>query len=434
VQSYTLARRIFTELGLKRAALLRVNNRYGRMGVGKFRDASRRLGHPLVIEQKFLPGDTDFRRALRIIQDSRADAIVLWADEAETAEILKEMHELGMQQRVFGSYRTIGNDLLAGAGPAAEGFEAVYPYDPTRSDPEWLGFEQRYNARYHEQPDHFAALAYDAMDILLAAVCRAGLNRARIQDALDQVYQYDGVTGHMVFDPNNKNVTPMYLGTVHDGKITYRPEPIALPAAADQKASRETGDRPRSALLRPSGSDAGSYSVQAKPYARVGEDGVDFAGPHTADISAGLAKIVLFGPQATEVAAHLGTAAGHWGLIPVESGQNWGKASTELVRALMDEHALAIVALDRDCAHLAEQLGSKTFVPVIALSDDKALTSTNVPWIFRLPAKTSAAEAIRLLNEAAQRSGPNPGRLRATLASGTVLAGVRFEPSGEPAP
>ena len=58
-QSYTLARRIYTDLGHKRVGLLRVNERYGRFGVIKFRDASRRLGHPVVIEQKFMPGDTE---------------------------------------------------------------------------------------------------------------------------------------------------------------------------------------------------------------------------------------------------------------------------------------------------------------------------------------------------------------------------------------
>ena len=122
VQGLTLARRIYTELGLKRVALLRVNSRYGRFGVLKFRDASRRLGHPVVIEQKFLPGDTDFARELKIIQSSRADAIVLWTDEIPTANILKQMKALGMKQRVFGSYRTIGPELLAEAGSAAEGF------------------------------------------------------------------------------------------------------------------------------------------------------------------------------------------------------------------------------------------------------------------------------------------------------------------------
>ena len=91
VQAFTLARRIYTELGLKRVAILRVNNRYGRFGVPKFRDASRRLGHPVVIEQKFMAGDTDFSHQLQVIRDSRADAIVLWADEDQAAMILKQI-------------------------------------------------------------------------------------------------------------------------------------------------------------------------------------------------------------------------------------------------------------------------------------------------------------------------------------------------------
>jgi len=421
VQSYTLARHIFTDLRLKRAALLRVNNRYGRMGVGKFRDAARRLGHPVVIEQKYLPGETDFRRSLRIIRDSRVDAIVLWANEAEAAEILKEMRELGMHQRVFGSYRTLGDELLAKAGPAAEGFEAVYPYDPTRSDPKWTGFEQRYEAKYGEKPEAFTSLAYDAMNILLESICKAGLNRARIQDALDQVYRYEGVTGPMVFDPNNKNVRPMFLGRVHDGAITYRVE--TMDPVQPASAAGATRQPP--------------ISPTAEPYARVGEDGVPYLGPKGAGIPTGEATLVLFGPQASavvssaEVREALGTEG--WHVIAVDSAQNWGAAATQLVRALEDEHALAVVALDRDCAHLAEQLALKTFVPVVALADDRTLTSTNVPWIFRLPANTSPADAVRILIEAARTSGENPEKLRAVLASGTTLAGVRFQETGEPA-
>jgi ABC-type branched-subunit amino acid transport system substrate-binding protein len=99
VQSYTLARRIFTDLGLTKVAILRVNDRYGRFGVIKFKDAARRLDHPVVIEQKYLPGATDFRRSLGLIADSGAEAIVLWGDQAPTAAILKQMRELGMKQK-----------------------------------------------------------------------------------------------------------------------------------------------------------------------------------------------------------------------------------------------------------------------------------------------------------------------------------------------
>ncbi len=418
VQGLTLARRIYSELGLKRVALLRVNSRYGRFGVIKFRDASRRLGHPVVIEQKFLPGDTDYTRALKIIQSSRADAIVLWTDEVPAANILKQMKALGMKQRVFGSYRTLGPELLAETGAAAEGFEAVFPYDPTRNDPRWLDFNNRFEARFHEKPEQFASLAYDAMNALLDSICKAGLNRVRIHDALADLDQYDGVTGRMTFDPNQKNVAAMYLGTVHDGAISYRVATMAAPA------------------VRPS-----SLASERIPYARVGEDGVDYAGPRQPNVPAGPMRVVLFGPQAdkvtqsAEMKAQLaaGAATGKdWVLLPVASDQNWGAASTQLVRALMDEHALAIVALDRNAAHLSEQLALKAFVPVVALSSDKALTSTNVPWIFRLPVVTTPAAALQLIQTAAEQSGANPEKLRDVLASGDAVAGMAFLPTGEP--
>ena len=421
VQCYTLARRIFTELGLKRAALLRVNNRYGRMGVGKFRDASRRLGHPVVIEQKYLPGETDFHRALRIIRDSRADAIVLWANEAESAEILKEMRELGMHQRVFGSYRSLGDELLAKAGPAAEGFEAVYPYDPTRSDPKWLGFNERYEAQYHEKPEQFAALAYDAMNISAEGDLRGGAeSRAHPGRALSGVSIRWRDRAHGV-RPEQQEREPDGSGHGARRQDHVSASSQWVPAVSSQRVS-ESAEECRTGTLR-----AGRRRWSELP------------GPARSRHSQSEAKIVLFGPHATEVAASaevrsvLASSTKIAGVIPVESSQNWGKASTELVHALMDEHALAIVALDRDCAHLAEQLSLKVFVPVVALADDHALTSTNVPWIFRLPAKTAPAEAVRLLADAAQKSGDNPEKLRAVLASGTMLAGVRFDETGEPA-
>jgi branched-chain amino acid transport system substrate-binding protein len=415
VQSLTLARRIYTELGLKRVALLRVNNRYGRFGVLKFRDVSRRLGHPVVIEQKFLPGDTDYTRALRIIQESRTDAIVLWTDEIPAANILKQMLALGMKQRVFGSYRTLGPELLAEAGPAAEGFEAVFPYDPTRHDPRWLDFNRRFETRFHEQPEQFASLAYDAMNALLDSICKAGLNRARIHDALADIEEYDGVTGRMVFDPNQKNVAPMYLGTIHNGAITYR---IARMEKASPQAQSATTASPFSPV----------------PYARVGEDGVRYFGPARPDLPNGQVPVILFGPHAGRSAAQLRASSptSPFQLIPIDSDQSWGAATTGLVHALWDEHALAILALDRDAAHLSEQLALKAFVPVIALSDDKSLTSTNVPWIFRLPADTTVFAALELLRTAEVRSGANPERLRNILASGDALAGVAFRPTGEP--
>ena len=408
LQGYTLARHIYTELGLKRIAILRVNDRYGRFGVLKFRDASRRLGHPVVIEQKFMPGDTDFRHQLQVIEDSRVDAIVLWTDIGPAAKILQQMRELGMKQRVFGSHRTIsgtsGDELVKLAGAAAEGFEAVFPYDPTRTDPRWLDFNTRYEARFHERPDHFAALAYDAMQILLDAICRAGLNKGRIRDALTGIEKHQGVTGDMVFDPNCKNIAPLFLAHVHNGSIAYR------------------------------------RITMEKPYARVGEDGVQYAGPALADEKTGSLQIGVFGPRADEIVGSaevvsllraINVKGQLISLIAIPSQLSWGKASDELVKAVYQDHVLALIALDRPSSHLAEQIAVKSFIPVVAISSDRALTTTNIPWIFRLPEGTPIEQALGSLAEAIHRTGPNREKIRDLLASGAAVDGTSFESTGE---
>jgi branched-chain amino acid transport system substrate-binding protein len=397
VQCYTLARRIFTDLGMTRVALLRVNDRYGRFGVLKFRDAARRLGHPLILEQKYMPGSMDFRRQLRIIADSEAQAIVVWGDQAQAAAILKQMHELGMKQRVFGSFRTIGDQFLAAAGADAEGFEAVYPFDPTRDDPVWMDFRARFAKRYGKQPEVFASLGFDTMNILLDAVCRGGLNRGHIRDSLAGLESYKGVTGEMTFDPNSKNTVPLYLATVHEGAIHYR-----------------------------------RYSMQ-KAYAQVGESGVQYAGPPIADAPAGPLRVVLFGPAAADLAADpavhgaLAALGGRYVLAPVDADKPWGKASSELVDLLYAGHAIGILAVGRNASHLAEQLAAKAFVPVVAISSDTSLTSVNLPWIFRMPVDASPEEALKTIVAAAEKSGPNRGRLRDALA-----ASGRFDGHGEP--
>ncbi len=400
VQCYTLARRIYTDLGLQRVAILRINDRYGRFGVGKFRDASRRLGHPVVLEQKWFQGDTDFRRQLRIIKESKPDAIILWGDAKPAGIILKQMREMGMQQRVFGSFRTIGDDLFEFAGPAAEGFEAVYPFDPTRDDPQWVGFRERFRKKFNKEPDSFASLAYDTMNILLQATCKAGLNRGKIRDALTGLESYKGVTGDMVFDPNCKNIHPLYLATVKNGKLQFRVYPMK------------------------------------KEYARVGENGVEYNGPPVKDTAASKLRIGVFGPGAdkavTGMASLLEPYNGKYELVAISSDAPWGKASSALVDLVYKQDAIGIISTDRNSSHLAEQIAVKAFVPLVAISADKSLTSVNIPWIFRLPPETAAADALKCLVQAAEKAGPNRGRVREVLASGTALVGhLQFDSRGE---
>ena len=385
VQCYTLARRIYSDLKLSRVAILRINDRYGRFGTGKFKDASRRLGHPVVIEQKYLSGDTDFRRQLEIIRDADPDAILLWGDSAPAGGIIKQMRELGMKQRVFGSFRVLGDDLLRVAGDAAEGLEIVYPFDPTRDDPAWLSFNDRFEKRFGRKPETFASLAYDTMNVLLQAICKAGLNRGLIRDALTGLQNYKGATGAMTFDPNCKNVVPMYLATVRGGKIEFRRYPMD------------------------------------KPYAQSGETPVSYNGPPLTKKQNEPTRIIVFGPGAKDLPVRDGVV-----IRGVPSDVPWGKASTELVRLVYDEHAVGIVATDRNASHLAEQIAAKALIPVIAVSSDRSLTTVNLPWIFRM-AGASEEDALKVLIEAAAKGGADREAVRQAILASGLFAGT-----GEP--
>jgi hypothetical protein len=223
----------------------------------------------------------------------------------------------------------------------------------------------------------------------------------------------------------------MYLARVHNGAIEYRQASMD-PLPAHSHASPAV---PAAAPLAESASANGA----PVPYARVGEDGVSYFGPSVADSVTDEVRIGVFGPNAqdaiasSEVQAALKAARGQrFQLIAVPSDLSWGKASTGLVNAIFNQHILGLIALDRDSSHLAEQLAVKSFLPVLALSTDRALTSTNIPWIFRLPQGATLAQAVRSFMAAEQQAGPNAERIRNVLASGSELAGLRFASTGEP--
>ena len=219
------------------------------------------------------------------------------------------------------------------------------------------------------------------------------MNRGRIRDALAGTEQYKGVTGQMMFDPNSKNIVPLYLATVRNGKIGFR-----------------------------------RYPMQA-PYAKVGEDGVHITGRRwRTRPPVPMAPQSRFSDRARTASPPRTRVNIAWPAI--SSDVPWGKASAELVKLIYEDDALAIIATDRNSSHLAEQLAVKAFVPVIAISADRDLTAVKFRG-FSACLKASHGRCAAVSDDAAERSGANRGRLREELASGAAFAGqIRFDSTG----
>jgi len=223
--SYALALYIHEVKGYTSVAVLRANDRYGRVGTVEFNDAMRRLGSPILFELRYAPGDTAFTPQLERIRKASAQAVVIWGDAEEAGRIVRQMRTLGMQEAVLGADRLVSDEFLQSAGRAAEGVVATYPYNPARDDPLLQDFHRRYQERFGEAPEAFAAHAYDGMTLLIRAIRNAGLNRVRIRDELTSLKSFRGVTGEITFDATWNDVGPVWMAEVRQGTFHYFSSP-----------------------------------------------------------------------------------------------------------------------------------------------------------------------------------------------------------------
>jgi branched-chain amino acid transport system substrate-binding protein len=225
-QGYALADYIFNQLKLKHVGILRENARYARKGFQEFFDMARRMGQQPQVVLKYGPAERSFHEQLQTLNRSGIDGLVIWGNAYQAGLILKQMRAMGMKQPVFGSSRVAYPEVLKIAGPAAKGLVTVCAMDPARRDPAWLEFRDRFRKRFNTEPDPYASYAYDGMTMLIAAIEKAGLNRARIMDALRQYEMkgYRGVSGNAFFDYTLNNIAPLTFAKVENGHFVYWPE------------------------------------------------------------------------------------------------------------------------------------------------------------------------------------------------------------------
>ncbi len=221
--SYALVEKVHKTDGHKRVAAVRVNNRYGRVGIMEFRDAALRLGYPLVLEVRFEDGDTDFSYSLERVKNAKPDAVVLWGNALEMGLIINKMREMGMDYPVYTSDRAVNPLFIETAGENANGVITTCQYNPKSNDPKLKAFQKNYKQRFGMEPDVFAAHAYDGMNLFVEATHKVGLNKARIRDFLTDLKSWHGITGDIVLDPSWNDVGQIYLTEIIDGKFHFSP-------------------------------------------------------------------------------------------------------------------------------------------------------------------------------------------------------------------
>jgi branched-chain amino acid transport system substrate-binding protein len=226
--AYALVNTIYKKDAHSRVAVIRANNRHGRVGLKIFSENAVRLGHPIIVEERFLDGDTVFKTQLERIKQKSPDAILIWGNARESGLILQQLRAMGLNQPVYGCDRIVNPEFLKIAGPQAEGVVSTCQYNPDSENPKLRTFQANYLKRFGQEPDVFAAHAYDGMNIIIEAVRKAGLNRVLIRDVMTDmktIQGYDGVTGKLELDGSWNNIRNIFMAEVRNGKFNFTPAP-----------------------------------------------------------------------------------------------------------------------------------------------------------------------------------------------------------------
>ena len=172
--------------GEKELTLISATDHDSRAFAGELKKAT---GFRPAFHVEFEPGSGAARAAARA---RTAPAVVLVAGAGDSARFLRALRALGFRGRIYAGPWA----ARMGALDAAEG--VIFPFPLERATEDF--------------PDYAGAYAYEATNLVIGAIRKAGLNRAGIYDAIRSDYP-------------GRNAHPVRLATVRSGRVVILPQP-----------------------------------------------------------------------------------------------------------------------------------------------------------------------------------------------------------------
>jgi ABC-type branched-subunit amino acid transport system substrate-binding protein len=168
---------------------------------------------------EFQSGTPDVSALARRVAEAAPPAVVVVAGARDSARVVAALRRSGCAAPVFCGPSAGRRTFREEAGPAAEG--VLFPL---------LAETAGEAARFGAPSDYAAAQAYDAVRLLVAAIRKAGLNRALIRDAVRELAPWPGVSGVIQWDALGQNARPVRLGTIRGGRVVPAARQLSLGA------------------------------------------------------------------------------------------------------------------------------------------------------------------------------------------------------------
>ena len=226
VQAHAMADYAHGQLGLKKVVVWTDNASDYAKGLSRFfQERFKADGGEIALNDRFLTGDKDYSAQVARLQASAdgVGGVFVAAGPDEAGVIVRQIREAGIELPILGGDGFDTPLVVDVPGPdlATDVYFTTHAYSDLKSaaiDDFRAGYQKKFG---HEPENAFAALGYDAVGMLAAAITRAGsAEPAAVRDALAATKGYEGVTGTISYTGGSRvPLKTVAVMAVRDGKV-----------------------------------------------------------------------------------------------------------------------------------------------------------------------------------------------------------------------
>ena len=222
-QGKALAAFVRSNLHLTNAAILKDNKNDYSVGLAEFfTKAFTENGGKIVAEQSYSGGDTEFRPQLTTIKQAKPEVLFLPGFYTDVGQIAIQARDLGMNIPLVGGDGWDSPTVIQIGGKAIDGSYFSDHYFVGDPRPLTQRFVRAINQKYGHNPEANAALGYDALQILVAAIKKAGaLDKKKMRDNIAATRDYQGVSGVITMGPDRDPIKPVAMIKIENGQMGF---------------------------------------------------------------------------------------------------------------------------------------------------------------------------------------------------------------------
>ena len=204
--------------GAKKVVLIDDRTAYGQGLADEVEKAVKAGGGEITAREFTNDKAQDFNAILTSAKGKKPDLIFFGGMDPQGGPMVRQLKDLGMASKYLGGDGIYSPKFIELAGKSAEGSKASSPGLPLEKMPGGAEFKKKYEAKYG-QIQLYEPFAYDAANILIDAMKRAGSTEPNKYLPEMSKTNYTGVIGTVSFDEKGdiKN-GPVSVYEVKDGK------------------------------------------------------------------------------------------------------------------------------------------------------------------------------------------------------------------------